>query len=65
MAHRPTAPQNNTLNADTHKDLTETLLEKQVYPGSQYHVIQFKGFRKLNFAQQVCIVIYFIVHQSS
>lgn len=27
----------------THKDLTETLLEKQVYPGSQHHVIQLKA----------------------
>lgn len=43
MERRATTPQNNTLKADTHKDLTETLLEKQAHPGFQHQGIQFKA----------------------
>lgn len=43
MARRVTIPQSDRLKADIHKDLTETLLEKQVYPGSQPKVIPFKA----------------------
>lgn len=59
MAHRPTASQNNTLNTETHKDITDTLLEKQVYPWSRHHVILFKASGNWIFLSRIVLYLFY------